>query len=236
MSVDLLVIGPHPDDAEIGAGGLMARAAASGRRVGILDLTRGELGSRGTPTSRAEEAAAAAAILGVAVRENAALPDGAVADTPEQRATVITALRRLRPRVLLAPMAPDRHPDHSAAHTLVNAANFLAGLSKIDDGLAPHRADTVLYYHPYAQQEQMPALVQDISDTFETKLTALRAYRSQFFNPEYSGQATYVSSEAFWDGITQRAAYWGARIGVRYGEPFYATSPLALDIPGTWLD
>lgn len=234
MNLDLLVIGPHPDDAELGAGGLLARAAARGQRAGILDLTRGELGSRGTLETRTAEAQEAAQILGVSVRENVALPDGALADTPAQRATLVSAIRRLRPRIVLAPMSPDRHPDHEAAHALACAANFLAGLSKVDDGQPPHRAETVLFYHPYAQQEQLPTLIQDISETFAQKIEALRAYRSQFFNPEYSGQATFVSSEAFWEGILHRAAYWGARIGVKYAEPFYARAPLALDVLDTW--
>ena len=184
MNLDLVVIGPHPDDAELGAGGLLARAAKQGRRVGILDLTQGELGSRGDIVTRELEANESAQLLGVSVRENVVLPDGALADTTEQRMALVSAIRLLRPRVLIAPMSPDRHPDHEAAHALATSANFLAGLAKIDDGQPPHRAETVLFYHAYAQQETTPTLVQDVSETFETKLAALRCYKSQFFNPE----------------------------------------------------
>lgn len=235
MSLDLLVVGAHPDDAELGAGGTLALLARRGLRTGILDLTRGELGTRGTVEERAAEAQAAASLLGVAVRENAGLPDGGIANTPEQRATVIAILRRLRPRVLIVPAAPDRHPDHTAANALVTEANFLAGLAKIPGG-APHRAAQVLSFHAYAQQETTPSIVQDISASFDTKRAALEAYKSQFHNPEYRGGETFVSSPAFWEGITVRAAYWGQRIGVQYGEPFYAQGPLALDIGRQWLD
>ena len=126
MNLDVLVIGPHPDDAELGAGGTLALLARRGARVGILDLTRGELGTRGTADERSVEAGESARILGLAVRENAGLPDGQLANTPEQRAILITLLRRLRPRVLIVPQAPDRHPDHAAAHALCTDANFLA--------------------------------------------------------------------------------------------------------------
>ena len=236
MSVDVLVVGPHPDDAELGAGGTLALLAQRGLRMGILDLTRGELGTRGTPELRAVEAAAAAAVLNVAERVQLGLPDGGVANTPQQRDAVASALRTLRPRLLIVPQAPDRHPDHTAAHALLMDAHFQAGLSKWDDGQEPHRAEAPeLFYHPYAEQETMPALVQDISETFELKLAALRAYKSQFYNPEYSGAETLVSSPAFWEGITARARYWGHRVGVQYGEPFYARAPLALNMASVWL-
>jgi bacillithiol biosynthesis deacetylase BshB1 len=234
MSVDLLVVGAHPDDAELGAGGTLALLAHRGKRTAILDLTRGELASRGTPAERAAEAAEAARVLGVAHRENAGLPDGGIDNTAEQRAAVIVVLRRLRPRVLLVPAAPDRHPDHAAAFALLHDANFLSGLGKLPGG-EPHRAARIFGYHAYADQEREPTFVQDISETLELKLAALRAHASQFHNPAYPGNETHVSSPEFWDNITTRAAYWGARIGVKYGEPFYAPTPLALDIAANWL-
>lgn len=234
MSLDVLVIGPHPDDAELGAGGTLALLARRGLRTGILDLTQGELATRGTPAQRAEEAAAAAKLLGLAERMQAGLPDGNLADTPEQRATVVRCLRTLRPRILIVPQAPDRHPDHVAAHHLAHAANFLAGLARVEDALPPHRATIVLGYHPYAAQETQPAFVQDISEAFALKMEALRAYRSQFHDPTTAQAETYVSSSAFWEGIATRAAYWGLRIGVPYGEPFYAAAPMPLDISKAW--
>lgn len=230
MSLDVLAVGPHPDDAELGVGGTLALLARRGKAVGILDLTRGELSSRGTPEERDAEAQDAATILGLRQRVQAGLPDGGIENNAAQRLTVISVLRRLRPRVLILPAAPDRHPDHVAANALLLDTNFLAGLAKIDDGLPPHRAATVLQYHPYAQQEAQPTFVQDITPAFETKLDALRAYQSQFHNPDYTGPETLVSSEAFWRNIRVRAQYWGARISVTYGEPLYVPLPLPLDI------
>ena len=201
--------------------------------MGILDLTRGETGTRGTPEERAAEAANAAAILGLAARANAGLPDGGVANDDAQRRVVIGLLRRFRPRVLLTLMAPDRHPDHAAAHALVRDANFLAGLARIDTGSPAHRTPHVLYFHPYTDFAGTPAFVADITGHLDAKLAALRAHVSQFHNPSYPGPATHISSALFWDGITARARYWGARIGVEHGEPLHADGPVPLDtLPG----
>jgi len=225
MTCDILAIGAHPDDIELGIGGTLALFAAQGLRVALVDLTQGEMGSRGTVEERAREAAEAAQILGATHRECLGLPDSALADTPEQRMRIADCIRRLRPRLLLTHMAPDRHPDHSAANALVHAANFTAGLIKLDLPGAPHRADRILHFYPYTEGPE-PPLVVDISNTFETKRAALRAYQSQFHNPHYTGPETAISSQAFWDAIETRAAYWGSRIGVAYGEPLHAPLPI----------
>lgn len=229
---DLLVVGAHPDDVEVGVGGIAAKAAKAGKRVAILDLTEGELGSRGSVEERRSEAQAASAALGAILRANAQLPDGGIANCDAQRRKLITHLRNLRAAVLLCPMHTDRHPDHDAAHYLVRDANYLAGLSRIETGQEPHRAAHVYYYRVYGESTPPSALI-DISDVFETKLAALRAYKSQLFNPQYEGAATFVSSEAFWNSIRVRAEYWGARIGVKYAEPIYSDAPIALTtLPG----
>ncbi|MCC6155229.1 MAG: bacillithiol biosynthesis deacetylase BshB1 [Candidatus Hydrogenedentes bacterium] len=229
---DLLVVGAHPDDVEVGVGGIVANAAKAGKHVAILDLTEGELGSRGSVAERRAEAQAAAQMLGVAHRANAQLPDGGIANSEGMRQKLIAHIRELRPRILLCPMHTDRHPDHDAAHYLVRDANYLAGLSRIDNGQEPHRAVHVYYYRVYGESTPPSALI-DISDVFETKLAALRAYKSQLFNPQYEGAATFVSSEAFWNSIRVRAEYWGARIGVKYAEPIYSDAPIALTtLPG----
>jgi bacillithiol biosynthesis deacetylase BshB1 len=228
---DLLAVGAHPDDADLGVGGLLAKSAARGLRVAMLDLTRGELASRGTPDERQEEAARAAGILGVAHRVNACLPDGGLANVDEQRLAVIRHIRALRPRVLLLPGRPDRHPDHEAAHELVRAANFFAGLARIDTGQEPWRAPTVYFYHPYYQAADSPALLVDISDHFDIKLAALAAYASQFHNPSRDEPETYVSSARFWEDIRTRAAFWGSQAGVRYAEPLHHAGPLGVDWP-----
>jgi bacillithiol biosynthesis deacetylase BshB1 len=227
-----MAVGAHPDDVEVGIGGIIHKLAAQGRRVGILDLTRGEMGSRGTSEEREREAREAARRLGIANRANAGLPDGAIANDDSARRVIVKWIREWRPGVLIVPMDRDRHPDHEAAHALIRDANYLAGLSKLDTGLSPHRAPIVYYFRVYGDPTE-PQLVVDISAHFEVKLEALRAYRSQLYNPDYSGPATYVSSKAFWDGIRSRAAYWGSRIGVAYGEPLYHEGPVGVTaIPG----
>ncbi len=228
-TVDVLAIGAHPDDVELGCGGLLHKLAQAGKRVGIVDLTRGEMSTRGTPEERGVEAANAAELLGIFRRANAGLPDGGVENTPEQRLAVIALLRQFRPKLLLTLMAPDRHPDHAATHALVSDANYLAGLARIDTGRLPHRTQHMLFFHPYTDFAGPPAFVADISANFEVKLAALRAHASQFHNPGYQGPDTLISSKGFWDGIEVRARYWGNRIGVVYGEPFHADGPMPLD-------
>jgi bacillithiol biosynthesis deacetylase BshB1 len=229
VTVDVLAIGAHPDDVDLGVGGLVRKLHERGHRVGILDLTRGEMGSRGTVEERDVEAQQAGNILGAVVRENAGLPDGGLADTEAQRAVLIPLLRRFRPRILIAPMSEDRHPDHHAAHELVRAANYYAGLAKVEAKGEPHRAETLYYYRVYG--DAAPALVVDISEQFDTKLEALRAFASQLHNPAYEGPETYVASEAFWDSIRTKAAYWGGQFSVPYGEALYADGVVGVDLP-----
>jgi bacillithiol biosynthesis deacetylase BshB1 len=229
--IDLLAIGAHPDDIELGVGGQLFKAAKHGLRTALLDLTRGEMASRGTPEIREAEALRASEILGATRRENARIPDSEVANVAAQRLSVIRLIRELRPRVILAPMRPDRHPDHEAAHELVRAANFYSGLSKIDTGQAPYRAPALYFYHAYFTSPQPPAFVVDISGYFDKKLEALSAHASQFYQPGVGGAETFVSTEAFWEDIRNRAAFWGSQVGVRYGEPLYHLGPVGLDLP-----
>jgi len=177
-----------------------------------------------------EEAGNAAGILGVAIRENARLPDSRITNSAEHQRTLIPLFRTLRPRIIFAPMPNDRHPDHEAAHALVRDANYFAGLARINSGDRPHRAERMYFYRVYGDPTP-PTFVVDISEHFDTKIEALRAYGSQFCNPDYDGEFTYVSSEAFWESIRTRALYWGSRIGTAYGEPVYAEVPVALDLP-----
>ncbi len=231
--LDVLAIGAHPDDADLGVGGTLLRLAEQGLKVGILDLTRGEAGTRGTVEERAAEAEEAAKGLGVATRRNAGLPDGGVANSDEQRKRLIPLLRELRPRIILSHLDGDRHPDHNAAHGLVRDANFFAGVASVEGAGEPYRASAMYYYRPYMDGEPEPTWVMDISEFMERKLEALQAFRSQLYNPGYEGEDTVVSSRAFWDSIETRAAYWGGRSQVRYGEPLYADGPIALtSLPG----
>lgn len=232
LAVDVLAVGAHPDDVELGIGGLVHKLVRRGFRVGILDLTRGEMGSRGTPEERLIESQNAARILGVTRRENVGLPDAALANTHEFQLHTIPFIRSFRPRVLLATMERDRHPDHSAAHFLMRDVACFAGLTRIDTEQEPYRPPVAYYYHPY-REERIPAMIVDVSDDFEVKLDALRAYASQFYNPSYGASTTFISSEAFWESIRTRAAYWGSRIGVRYGEALYADGAIGVALlPG----
>ena len=229
--VDVLAIGAHPDDAELGVGGLVAKWVRAGATVAILDLTRGEMSTRGSLEERADEAAEAARILGVAHRGNAGLPDGAIANSTVQQHALVPWLRRYRPKVILSHAAMDRHPDHRRAHDLVRDANFFAGLARIGAAGEPYRAPHLYFFAPYHDGPDEPRLVVDVSATFDTKLAALRAYRSQFHNPTFDGLETFVSSEAFWESISVRARYWGQRIGVEYGEPLLVDGPLGMTLP-----
>ena len=232
MIVDVLAIGAHPDDVELGVGGMLYHFAQREYKTGILDLTRGEMGTRGSVEERAAEAAAAAALLDVAVRENAGLPDGALENTPAQRRAIVPFIRRLQPKIILAPMKPDRHPDHEAAHDLARDANWIAGVKKIESDYPPHRTPQLYFYNPYFESGD-PTFIVDISDAMEVKLAAMRAYGSQFYNPDYDGDETMIASKAFWDGLIGRAAYWGSRIGVAYGEPLFSIDPIAVKfLPG----
>ncbi len=218
MTLDLLAIGAHPDDVEVGIGGLVRKLVDQGHRVGILDLTQGEMGSRGTVEERRAEAQRAAEVLGVVCRENALLPDGALANTAEQQRKVIPFIRMYRPRIILAPMRGDLHPDHEAAHFLVRDASHFAGLAKLDaeSEWEPWRAQRVYFYAVYRELDT-PTLIVDVTGQFEAKQEALRAYRSQFHNPEYDGPQTYIASEQFWESMRTRAAYWGTRLVSMHG-------------------
>lgn len=231
MTVDVLAVGAHPDDAELGVGGLLHKLSSQGYRVGILDLTMGERSTRGTPEERAKEARRAAEILGVSRRETARLPDGGLMNARDQQQQVIRLLRSFRPRIILSHMHTDRHPDHRNACALVRDCNFLAGLTHQVTEDEPYRAQYLYYYRPYYEDATEPHMIIDTSEHFEAKLEALRAYASQFYNPKYRGEETYVSSKSFWDAIQTRAAYWGHRIGVTYGEPLFADGPFGLQYP-----
>ncbi len=226
---DVAAFFAHPDDAELVAGGTLAREASRGRRVALVDLTRGESGSRGTPETRAAEAEEAARILGVSQRETLGLPDGGLSDTTEQRAAVVAALRRLRPRVVILPHAEQRHPDHAAAGRIVYDAAFLAGLRNHRPDLGPaFRPRKLLYGLATGETfDTRPTLVVDITATWEKKIAAVLAFRSQF-TPE-AGESVSMPFDRFRENVELAARRHGQRIGVRYGEGFITREPLAVD-------
>lgn len=226
--VDLLAVGAHPDDVEMGCGGVLLLAAAEGRRTGIVDLTDGEASTRGTPEIRAQERDRATELLGVAIRQRLGLVDGTVGTEPDHRLALVGAIRELQPRVVVAPYPEDRHPDHAAAGRLAREACFLAGVGRIGDG-DPHRPARL--YHFMAHQPFTPSVVVDVSSVWDQKMSAVRAYHSQFGDD--AEPATQIGGPRFLKLLEARASIHGAMIGVDRGEPFHQPGPVALtSLPG----
>jgi bacillithiol biosynthesis deacetylase BshB1 len=228
--LDILAVAPHPDDAELICGGTLARTARQGHRVGILDLTRGETASRGTPELRAEEATRASAILGLSWRESLGLPDAGIVNTPDTRLQLARVFRRVRPRVVIAPApAPfGRHPDHRVAAELIRDAVFMAGLTRADPASAPWRPFKVVHAITFREDFVRPTFVVDITDTFEAKLAAIQAFQSQFDGVTQAGEV-YPNGEPLADIIRHHSAHYGSLIRVRYGEPFFTTETMRVD-------
>lgn len=223
MKLDILVFAAHPDDAELGCGGTIAKHVAMGHKVGVVDLTRGELGTRGTPEIRAKEAENAAKILGLSVRQNLGLPDGFFRNEEMYQKEVIAAIRRYKPEIIITNAIYDRHSDHGRAAQLVADASFLAGLAKVetsDNGEKqfPWRPKAV--YHFIQALLIKPDFVVDISDYWEKKVASYMAFESQMFNPASKEPKTYISSPEFLRLVEARAVEFGSAIGAKYGEGF----------------
>jgi bacillithiol biosynthesis deacetylase BshB1 len=215
--VELLVFGPHPDDLEIGLGGTIAKHVARGHRVGLCDLTRGELGTNGTPDQRLEESEAARAVLGARWRENLRLPDGDIGGDASHLRDIVELIRRARPKTIAVPYGRDRHPDHVAASRLLTRAAFLSGLARFAAAGEKWRADWLLYY--FINDSTRPSFVVDVSAHYETKRAALACHRSQFTPPSADGAAaTRLNTPRFQQLIESRDAQFGALIGVPYAE------------------
>jgi len=228
-ALDLLAIAPHRDDAELTCGGTLIRAVDAGKRVGILDLTQGEMGTRGSAAIREAEAQAAARVMGLTVRENLALPDAGIDNTDVTRAMLVQVIRRLRPRVVIAPAPRGRHPDHRRATELVRDACFLAGLAKYAPGDAPvFRPFKVLHAITYREDGGKPTFVVDISAQFARKMTAIRCYGSQFDEAIQAGEV-FPNGEPLYDMVTHQAARYGSLIRARYGEPFFTEETMQVD-------
>ncbi len=227
-SVSVLAIAAHRDDIELTCGGTLLRAAAFGHTTAIVDLTEGELGTRGSAALRAEEASRAAEVLGVSARENLRLPDGAIVNTPETRVALVRAIRRFAPRVVIAPALRGRHPDHRATAELVRDACFLAGLAKLDPGTPKHRPVKLIHCITYRDDFEKPTFVVDVSDVFERKIEAVRCYASQFEGVTQAGEVL-PNGEPLLDIVRHQAAHYGALIRTRYGEPFWTSETMRVD-------
>ncbi|GMN05438.1 bacillithiol biosynthesis deacetylase BshB1 [Croceitalea sp. MTPC5] len=234
MKLDILVFGAHPDDAELGAGATIAKEVANGKKVGIVDLTRGELGTRGSARIRDEEAAKAAKILGVSARENLGFADGFFVNDKEHQLEVIRVIRKYQPEIVLCNAIDDRHIDHGKGSKLVSDACFLSGLLKINtkaDGVDswqdPWRPKLVYHFIQWKNLE--PDFVVDVSDFIETKTKAILAYGSQFYDPNSDEPETPISSKNFIDSVNYRARDLGRLIGVAHAEGFNVERYAAVD-------
>ncbi len=226
----ILAIAAHPDDIELGCAGTLIKHVLAGHKVGIVDLTEGELGTRGSVALRYEEAAKAAEVMGIAVRENAQMADGFFRNDEEHQRKLIAYIRHYRPEIVIANALADRHPDHGRGGRLIADACFLAGLAKIEtsrDGAAqkPWRPRRVL--HMIQDRFIEPTLIVDITATFERKMDAIRCYASQFHNPGSAEPVTYIATGQFLNDVVARNALVGKRIGTQYGEGF-----ICENIPG----
>jgi bacillithiol biosynthesis deacetylase BshB1 len=221
--LDILVIAPHPDDAELGAAGAILKFKEEGAKVGVLDLTSGEPTPYGSPEKRAAETAAATQILGLDWRENVGLPNRSLEPTLEARRELAIVIRRTRPKWLFAPYWIDAHPDHVAATQLIEAARFWAKLTKTDMPGEPWHPQRIFHYYcVHLKHAAQPAFVLDISPYWDKKLAAIRCYHSQFIEGRPTEPPTFL------DQLRDEAAYWGKAIGVRYGEPFNCRVPIGL--------
>jgi bacillithiol biosynthesis deacetylase BshB1 len=223
MKLDILAFGVHPDDVELGCAGTIMAAIDQGKKVGIVDLTRGELGTRGTPTTRTQEAAAAAKIMGVDIRENLDMADGFFANDEAHQRKIIALIRKYQPDIILANAPEDRHPDHGRSAKLVSDAAFLSGLRKIEtihDGVAQNAWRPAYTFHYIQDRFIQPSFVIDITAYMERKIEAVLAYGTQFNSADTSEPQTYISSPQFLETVKARALMLGKRIGVGYAEGY----------------
>jgi len=232
MKLDILVIAVHPDDAELCCSGTILKHIALGKKVGIVDLTRGELGTRGTAETRDEEAAESAKILGLHVRENLGMRDGFFQNDEFHRLEVVKVIRKYQPEIILSNALEDRHPDHGRAGDLVFDSVFLSGLPKVETVLngikqEAHRPRLLLQY--IQDRYLRPDIIVDISDHMDTKIKSIQAFKTQFYNPDVEGQQTYISSPEFFESVIGRAREFGKSIGTTFGEGFTSRKLLGVD-------
>jgi bacillithiol biosynthesis deacetylase BshB1 len=226
MKLDILAVGVHPDDVELGCSGTLLNECRNGRTTGVVDLTQGELGTRGTIETRYAEAARAAAILGLSVRQNLRMRDGFFRNDEAHQMQLIQAIRKYRPEVVIGNVLDDRHPDHGRAGQMTADACFLSGLAKIqtfdESGAEQERWRPKMLLHYLQDWYHEPDLLVDISDVFEQRMDSIRAYSTQFHTPAADGDGpqTYISTPDFLDSVVARARMFGKRIGVRYAEGF----------------
>jgi N-acetylglucosamine malate deacetylase 1 len=227
MTVDAIFFDAHPDDIELSCGGTIVNFVKRGLRVGIVDLTSGEMGTRGTPQTRKREASASARILGAAFREQLDFGDGGLRTTRAEELEIIDVVRKYRPAVIFAPWPDERHPDHARAGRLITEAAFYAGLRALERGAKAHRPQATIYY--MQNYVVPPSFVVDVTKVWATKMRAIAAFKSQFHNPKSKEPETFIARKSFLDMIEGRGRHWDAMIGAEYGEAFVTKQPPKID-------
>lgn len=233
MNLDVLIFAAHPDDAELSMGGTIAKLSLDNMKVGVIDLSKGELGTRGSAETRQKEAFQAAIVLKIAVRDNLHLPDGNIINNQENLQKIITCIRKYKPKIIFGPYFNDRHPDHVNTSQLVKQAMFYSGLQKVktfdhETHQEAYRPKKLYYYMQTYTFE--PSFIVDISQTHELKMKAVQAYKTQFFNPKIKEPETFISTPEFINFIESRGIFYGFKIGKRFGEPFLTEEGVELDI------
>lgn len=220
---DVLVFGAHADDIELSSGATIVSMVADGLSVGLVDLTHGEMGTRGTPRIRLDESAAAMKVLGAAFRERLDFGDGGLRTGRDEEMQLVDLIRRHRPRVVIAPWPDDRHPDHTRAGTLITEAAFYSGLLRIKTDLPAHRPQVVLYY--ILNYAVMPSFIVDVTASWNQKMKAVSSYESQFFNASSNEPETFIARKSFLAMIEARGRHYGSMIGAEFGEPYVSKQP-----------
>jgi N-acetylglucosamine malate deacetylase 1 len=232
MKLDILAFAAHPDDVELGCAGTLIAHIEAGKKAGVVDLTRGELGTRGTPAERVAEAEAAAQIMGLSIRDNLGFADGFFENDKEHQLQIVRKVRQYQPDIVLMNALHDRHPDHGRGAAVVAEACFLAGLKMIrtlgDDGLEQEAWRPKAMYNFIQDRYITPDFVMDITPYWEKKMETIRAFRTQFYNPDDSSPNTYISSPEFLNFIDARAREYGHAIGVTYGEGFTSAKKIGV--------
>ncbi|MGC2239001.1 MAG: bacillithiol biosynthesis deacetylase BshB1 [Pyrinomonadaceae bacterium] len=231
INVDVLAVFAHPDDMELTVGGTLLKMKSTGYATGALDITQGGMGTRGTVEGRAEEAREAARILKLDTRENLELPDGHVWVTEETRTKLVRALRRLKPKIILTQQFDDPHPDHNHIAQLVRESARLASMQKYDGDFGQERINVPMVAHNVFSTRVVPSFIVDISGFLEQKMEAIRAHRSQFYNPKSGDLETRLSEKGFLDQLENRSRYFGSLIGTDAGEPYFVREMLNVEDP-----
>lgn len=235
MKLDILFFAAHPDDVELACAGTVIKLSQAGKKIGVIDLTRGELGSRGTPELRIKEAQAAGDIMGLAVRENLGYRDGFFQNDEVHQLGIIRKIRQYRPDIVIGNAPYDRHPDHGRGSTLIKEAYFKSGLKMIEtegpNGQKQEHYRPKRFFHFIQDHYLDPSFVVDITPFYEQKMAAIKAYGSQFYNPTYDKPSTYISTPDFWHFLEARARDMGHRVGVTFGEGYIHDNPLKIASP-----